>query len=155
MGERVFVVRHAKALSRDEWKGDDCQRPLTEEGKREFEEFVSAISFIFPKSLKIVSSPCSRALETAEILSSCLNAEVSVDERLSPDAEPQDYLSVLEGVKGSVILVGHEPDISLFLNYLTCISPACIAFKKGAIAEIRKKNDKWKLFGFYNPSIFD
>ncbi len=154
MGKRVFLIRHAKALSRDEWKRDDCLRPLTEEGTLEFKRFIEKISFIFPESLKVISSPCKRALETAEILSSRLRTELSVNEKLSPDAEPENYLSIIESEEENVALVGHEPDISLFLNYLTCLSPACIAFKKGAIAELRKKGNKWKLFGFYVPSVF-
>ncbi len=33
----VYVVRHAKAGDREEWKGDDRQRPLTKSGVRQAE----------------------------------------------------------------------------------------------------------------------
>ena len=151
MGKRVFVVRHAKALKREEWKGDDCKRPLTEEGIKEFREFVKWLRPVFPKKVKLISSPCERALKTAEILGELLNVKVKVDERLKPDAEPEDYLQVIKENRGDLILVGHEPDISLFLNAVTCLSPARVAFKKGAVAELRKKGRDWELYSIFNP----
>ncbi len=151
MGKRVFVVRHAKALKREEWKGDDCKRPLTQKGIEEFKEFVSWLKPVFPRRVKIVSSPCERALKTAQILGELLGAKVEVDQRLSPDAEPQDYLEVIKGSKKDLILVGHEPDISLLLNHLTCLSPSKVAFKKGAVAELRREGKEWELYSIFNP----
>jgi phosphohistidine phosphatase len=154
MGKRVFLVRHAKAVKREEWKGDDCERPLTKEGIEEFESFLRAVSFIFPRRVKVISSPCRRALQTAEIISKEVGAPVKVEELLSPDAEPEDYERVLKKYRGNLILVGHEPDLSLFLNYLTCLSPSRISFKKGAIVEVRKENGSFTLFGFFNPKYY-
>ena len=154
MGKRVFLVRHARAVKREEWRGDDCLRPLTEEGKEEFRNFVQKVLFLFPKGVKLISSPCERALKTAEILGELLGREVVVDERLAPDAEPEDYESVVKSYRGSLVLVAHEPDLSLFLNYLTCLSPSSVAFKKGAVAELRKKGGRWKLFNFLIPKSF-
>ncbi|WP_456456088.1 SixA phosphatase family protein [Thermovibrio sp.] len=152
MGKRVFLVRHAKALKREEWKGDDCKRPLTEKGKEEFREFLKWLKPVFPKRAKVVSSPCERALKTAQIISDFLGYDLKVENSLMPDAEPEDYEKVITKHRGNLILVGHEPDLSLFLNYITCISPSRLAFKKGAVAEIRKSKGVWKLFAFYNPS---
>jgi len=153
MGKRVFLVRHAKALKREEWDRDDCLRPLTEEGIREFKQFLDWLSPVLPKKALVVSSPCKRALQTAEILAEKLNAELKVEELLSPDAEPEDYEKTLKKYKSkkNLLLVGHEPDLSLFLNYLTCLSPSKIAFKKGSIAELRGSSSNLKLFAFYNP----
>jgi len=152
MGKRVFLVRHAKALKREEWKGNDCERPLTEKGKEEFREFLNWLKPVFPKRAKIVSSPCERALKTAQMLSDLFGYDLKVENSLMPDAEPEDYERVLAKHRGNLILVGHEPDLSLFLNYITCISPSRLAFKKGAVAELRKSKGVWKLFAFYNPS---
>jgi len=62
-------------------------------------------------------------------------------------------MKVVKKQKGNIALVGHEPDLSLFLNEITCLSPNRIAFKKGAVAEIWQKKDKIFLYGFYNPKI--
>jgi phosphohistidine phosphatase len=150
MGKRVFLVRHGKALKREEWKGDDCLRPLTEDGKREFLEFLRLLKPFLPNEGRVISSPCEIALKTAELLADFLSLPLIIDERLSPDSEPSDYLKVTRR-KGTLYLVGHEPELSLFLNYLTCISPSKLAFKKGAIAEVRKKKNVWELYAFYNP----
>ncbi|WP_457677646.1 SixA phosphatase family protein [Thermovibrio sp.] len=156
MGKRVFIVRHAKALKRQEWKEDDCKRPLTKEGEKEFEEFINWLKPTFPKRVKIISSPCERALKTAEILAKELNAKVKVDERLKPDAEPEDYKGVIKDNRGNLILVSHEPDISLFLNSITCLSPSKVAVKKGSVIEIRKKGRKeeWELYSIFNPKSY-
>ncbi|ADU97281.1 SixA phosphatase family protein [Thermovibrio ammonificans] len=151
MGKRVFLVRHAKAVDRREWDRDDCSRPLTPEGVEEFKSFLNWLLPVFPSSLKVVSSPCDRALETARILAELLNAPLKVDGRLAPDAEPEEYMEVVKAYRGNLALVGHEPDLSLFLNYLTCLSPAKVAFKKGAVAELRKKGGEWKLYALFNP----
>ena len=153
MGKRIFLVRHAKTLKREEWKKDDCLRPLTEEGIKEFKRFLDWLKPVLPEKTLIISSPCERALHTAELISERIDGELKVEELLSPDAEPEDYEKVIKKYKKekNLILVGHEPDLSLFLNYLTCLSPSKFAFKKGAVAELRKNNSNFKLFAFYNP----
>ncbi len=153
MGKRIFLVRHAKALKREEWKKDDCLRPLTEEGIEEFKNFLEWLAPVLPKKALVISSPCERALQTAKLIAERVKGDLIVEELLSPDAEPEDYEKVIKKYKKkeNLILVGHEPDLSLFLNYLTCLSPSKLAFKKGAVAELRKNNSSFKLFAFYNP----
>ncbi|RMA97230.1 SixA phosphatase family protein [Hydrogenothermus marinus] len=150
---KIFLVRHAKAEKRENWEGDDCKRPLTEEGEKEFRKFTNFIVQILPEDIKIISSPCERALKTAKILAEVLYKEVNIEENLSPDAEPEDYLEVVKNYEGNIVLVGHEPDLSLFLNEITCISPNRVAFKKGTVAEIIEKKDKFLLAGFYRPNF--
>ncbi|MEO2068363.1 MAG: histidine phosphatase family protein [Desulfurobacteriaceae bacterium] len=150
---RIFLIRHAKAEKRENWKEDDCKRPLTEKGIKEFREFSKWLAGILPEDLTIISSPCERSLKTAKILAENLGIDVIVDEKLSPDAEPEDYLKVIKKHKGNLALVGHEPDLSLFLNEITCISPNRIAFKKGTVAEIWQKKDKFLFSGFYIPKV--
>ena len=153
MGKRVFLVRHAKALKREEWGKDDCRRPLSEEGVEEFKKFLNWLGSVLPKRALIVSSPCERALHTAKLIAERIEGDLRVEEFLSPDADPENYEKVLRKYKRkrNLILVGHEPDLSLFLNHLTCLSPSRFAFKKGAVVELRKNNGVYKLFGFYNP----
>lgn len=148
---RIFLIRHAKAEKRGNWKGDDCERPLTAEGIEEFEKFSKWLARILPADLTFVSSPCERALNTAKILTQLLKKKVATDKQLSPGAEPTDYLQVIEKHHGNIALIGHEPDLSMFLNEITCISPNRVAFKKGAVAEIQQKKGKFFLSGFYNP----
>ena len=153
MGKRVFLVRHARALKREEWKKDDCLRPLTEEGIEEFKNFLDWLRAVLPKKALIVSSPCERALQTAKLIAEKIKGDLIVEELLFPDAEPEDYLKVLKKYKTrkNLILVGHEPDLSLFLNHLTCLSPSKVSFKKGAVVELRRDNGCYSLFALYNP----
>ncbi|WP_457567765.1 SixA phosphatase family protein [Desulfurobacterium sp.] len=148
----IYLIRHAKAVSRENWKGSDCDRPLKEKGKREFREFVERIKGLFPSKLVIVSSPCSRAVETARILAEVVKAEVRTTKLLLPDAEVDDYVEVLSEFDGNVAIVAHQPDLSIFLNELVCINPSRIRFKKGAVAKVIEKRHRFSLAWFITPS---
>ncbi len=150
---KVFIIRHAKALERSAWSGDDCDRPLTKEGEREFKKVAKTVRKIFPSDVTIISSPCERALKTAKILSKLLKRKVTVDPLLSPDASAKDYLEVLKKVKGNVILVGHEDDISSFLSAAVLIDKDRISVKKGGIVFLKQTGKNFKLQMLISPKL--
>ncbi|SNR71321.1 phosphohistidine phosphatase SixA [Desulfurobacterium atlanticum] len=150
---KIFLIRHGKAVDREEWIGDDCKRPLTEEGEEEFREFAQKIKYLFPDDFIIVSSPCERALKTAQILKEITGQKLKITELLKPDAEVEDYLEVLEKFDGNIAIVAHEPDLSIFMNELLCINPSRIKFKKGGVAKIIEKKGRYFLSFFITPQL--
>ena len=150
---KIFLIRHAKAVDREEWVGDDCKRPLTEDGEKEFREFVQKIKSLFREDFLIVSSPCERALKTAQILKEVTEQKLKTTELLKPDAEVEDYLEVLEKFDGNIAIVAHEPDLSIFMNELLCINPSRIKFKKGGVAKIIEKKGRYFLSFFISPQV--
>jgi phosphohistidine phosphatase SixA len=66
----LWLVRHAVAWEREKWLGRDAERPLTEEGARQFSQFLKTL----PWRLKwykdpwiLVSSDYTRAVQTADL----------------------------------------------------------------------------------------
>jgi phosphohistidine phosphatase SixA len=73
-----YVVRHAKAGSREDWTGDDHLRPLSKKGLDQAERLVSLLE---PFAIKAVfSSPYLRCKQTVEPLGRALR--LKVQERL-------------------------------------------------------------------------
>ncbi|WP_456397157.1 SixA phosphatase family protein [Desulfurobacterium sp.] len=153
--KEIFLIRHAKAVDRENWQDDDCDRPLKEKGRKEFRVFAERIKNLFPGKITIVSSPCARALETAKILSYVIGVDVKTTELLLPDTDVDNYLKVLKKFDGNIAIVAHQPDLSIFLNELVCINPSRINFKKGGIAKVTKKNGRFFLEWFITPSVVE
>ncbi|MBW3615619.1 MAG: histidine phosphatase family protein [Actinobacteria bacterium] len=58
----VLLLRHAVALARDSWSGDDADRPLADRGRRQAEAVVSQLRGMTVR--RALSSPTVRCLET-------------------------------------------------------------------------------------------
>jgi phosphohistidine phosphatase len=70
----------------------------------------------------IVSSPLKRSLQTASLMATetGYEAPISISEGLSPDAKLEDFQQLLKEIRGreSVLLVGHNPNLTYFLGAL-------------------------------------
>lgn len=119
----IYLVRHAKAGWHDPALAD-FDRMLTKSGHRQSEEMSHRLhkKKIMPELL--VSSPASRAIETAEIFADNLGIErrdivqkIEIYEGQGGalaaivQAFPDEY--------GSAMLFGHNPAISAFMRWLT------------------------------------
>lgn len=62
----LLVIRHARAGDRDDWRGDDRQRPLDKRGRRQADALVEELEG-YPIS-RILSSPYDRCVQTVEPL---------------------------------------------------------------------------------------
>lgn len=118
---RLYLVRHAVAFDRDtaEWP-DDSQRPLTPAGIKRFRKAAKGLGNYVPDVDVLLSSPFTRAWQTAEILEE--HARWPRPIRCEPLATDQSS-AVAEFVRNyggaqTVALVGHEPNLSLLAAYL-------------------------------------
>lgn len=84
----VFLVRHAHALSRDRWEGDDEDRELSAKGHRQARGLVPVLEKLEPG--RVLSSPAVRCLDTvrpaADILGLAVEAEADLAEGRGPAA---------------------------------------------------------------------
>ena len=82
--ELVFL-RHGAAADREDWKGDDADRPLTADGADRTKDVVRGLKALKVKPDVILSSPLLRARETAEIAKKGLltGAKVELAEELA------------------------------------------------------------------------
>jgi len=126
---RVYLVRHAKAEK--DHPGGDAARGLTDEGRESFAELVRELEGALPLT-RIVSSPLTRALETARLLADVTGAEVDEDDTLaSGRATGKDVLDLARGVGDGVALVGHNPELQEAIARASgrdeTVRPGCIA----------------------------
>lgn len=112
---QCVLFRHGIAVDREEWKGEEAQRPLTPKGEKRAKEAAEGLVRLTIAPTHIVSSPYIRALETAKILKQiCRNRpELQVRDELLPEADPEKLIQFLAGlpVEACVVCVGHEPHL--------------------------------------------
>lgn len=107
---RVYLVRHAKA-ERDA-PGGDAARRLTPEGRARFFAFAGSVAEKLDVS-RVVTSPFTRARQTAEILAAATGAPVAENPDLAPGRSTgRDILAWARSEGSGVALVGHNPEMA-------------------------------------------
>src|SRR4051812_39483130 len=106
----LIFVRHAEAEDREEWAktcADDGLRPLTKRGKKKMGKAAKGLQKLLRGADLCVSSPLTRALETAEIIGEHAGLEVVVKSELSPGRGAGGLLKWLQKQAGdsTIILV--------------------------------------------------
>jgi len=132
----LYLLRHAHAGDPAKWTGDDAIRPLSERGRRQAERVAKLLASAEDAPDIIITSPRTRAAETAEIVGKQLKIEVVVDRRLVGPLNPDTVAQILAGAGAAVrpCLVGHDPDFSELLGELTGAS--AVQMKKGSLARV-------------------
>lgn len=141
MSLQLLVVRHAIAFERNakRWP-DDTQRPLTAEGITRARQAAAGLRRIAGKPSLVFTSPLVRARDTAAIFAQAAGWPQAVEcDALSPGGSPEAVLEALRRQRPSAAraaIVGHQPDLGLFLA--TCLRGGARAeafeVKKCAIA---------------------
>jgi exopolyphosphatase/guanosine-5'-triphosphate,3'-diphosphate pyrophosphatase len=139
---KIHLVRHARAVPRDEWDGEDLLRPLSERGLEE----AAALAEHFAKQppARIVCAPELRCQQTVEALAVAADLDVEVDERLAADEDVEQLLELFPAGfagadAGPVLLCTHAPLITGALAALELAEPdrgARIACKKGSVWQL-------------------
>lgn len=138
---KLYLLRHAIADVRDPVKyPDDSLRPLTKEGKDKFRRICGGIQRLRLAFDLVVSSPYTRAQQTAEIFCEELKiskAQLVLSENLTPFGDPQalfEEISAQYPNMDNLVCVGHEPYLSELIGALLCGNAAAsITMKKGGL----------------------
>lgn len=139
----LFLIRHAVAAERGPDHPDDTTRPLTAEGIERFRRAVTGLRALGVGIDLVLSSPYTRARETAELLAAGLRPKprVVLVEALAPGHRPAHVAAAVEQHVGAgrgtsrVALVGHEPDLGELAARLLG-AKGRVEFKKGAVCRI-------------------
>jgi len=112
----LYLMRHGIAVMRGVTTIlEDAKRPLTPEGKQKMREIASGLVHLGLEADWIVSSPLTRAVETAEIVGEALSSKPPLDlcEALRPGGGPEDLITFLakRSNRRHALVVGHEPDL--------------------------------------------
>lgn len=130
----LFLIRHAIAVPAEEGR-PDAERPLTDEGRKRFARQVRGLERIGIRLDRVLHSPWTRAVETAELLHRILDGESAVEPGLAREPDAELAARLARGQR--VAAVGHEPWMSELLALLLTGSKAHaerFAFKKGQVA---------------------
>jgi phosphohistidine phosphatase SixA len=152
MNRNLIIVRHAIAKSREEFAKtglNDKKRPLTSFGSKK----MMLISEWLSEQLKAQSivldylceSPLVRSKQTVEILSKKISFIKRTElKSLDPETSLEVLAQALDSmVWSNLLIVGHEPHLSLFLSFILGVSieenHSPFKFKKGGIAIVKVK----------------
>jgi len=119
---RLVLVRHGIAQERERPDLDDDYRALTDRGARRVIEAAHGLARLKVKPRLILTSPLIRSRQTAELIAQVLGRRdrVAVVEWLKPQVEPRDLAGALNAQEVETLLaVGHNPNLSLCLRFLT------------------------------------
>ena len=133
----LYILRHGLADSREEWTGPDAERPLTDKGRSRSRAAARGLARLGVAPDIILTSAYLRAAETAQLTATELHAPVEEVQALEPGKLRQGYRALLQRYDedASVMLVGHEPDLSALISMLIAgTAPARVELKKGACA---------------------
>jgi phosphohistidine phosphatase len=129
---KLFLLRHADANTE---AANDDDRALSEKGKKQAQRVARFCERNDLKPALILASPLKRAQQTASALSDTLHIELETAPWLACGATPEGTLQQLAGRKlPSVVLVAHEPDMSLLVAHLLGVgSGATIHVRKASL----------------------
>lgn len=134
---KLYFLRHGLA-DRDQWHGNDFERPLTEKGKARMAREADTLAALGLALDRVVTSPLARAYQTAEIVATRLEMgdRLVEDERLAPGFGPDELAGILSAhpQAEAIMLVGHEPDFSETISAL--IGGGAVVCKKGSLARV-------------------
>ena len=95
-----YLVRHAKAGSRERWTAPDRHRPLSAPGRIQADALARLLG---PLTRSVRSSPYLRCVETVAPLAEALGLRVEEEDRLAEGADPAWALELLASTPGAVL----------------------------------------------------
>lgn len=135
---KLLLVRHADAGDREEFgkSGEpDHLRPLSQKGREQTRSAVAGLTKLVPSADLIVTSPYTRAAQTAAIVRDAYGKIAQEESNtLEPEVAPADFEAWLKehGDHEVVIAVGHEPHLGALATWLmTGSEESRVEMKKG------------------------
>jgi phosphohistidine phosphatase len=125
----IWLLRHGDA----EDGSPDSERPLTEKGREQARAAGGALTALGVELDACLTSPKVRAADTARLACEPLGAEPELEPKLA--GGPFDAEALAAGLGDEVLLVGHDPDLSMAVHALT---GAQVRMKKGGLAGVEK-----------------
>jgi phosphohistidine phosphatase len=137
---KLYIMRHGPAEDRSS-TGRDEDRTLTPSGRERVRDVARTLVALDEAPLHVVSSPLVRALQTAEIVAAAtkLANPVAVSRELAPGGQGIELAKDLLGTeRRRVMLVGHEPDLSLLAGLLVG-EPIPVPLEKAMVLGLSSK----------------
>jgi phosphohistidine phosphatase len=133
---KLYFLRHGIADWPDWDPARDHERPLTKDGVKKMKEQAKALADLNVQIDAVLSSPYTRAYQTADIVAGKLGLEVKTEPRLAPgfNLDKLKEIAASFNADQALLLVGHEPTFSLVIAEL--VGGGRVQMKKGALARV-------------------
>lgn len=139
----IYLMRHANAGEQKLNPAKEAKRPLDKLGIEQSHDVGRALAAINVMVDAIISSPLRRATQTAAVVANEIGHEEKVltDPALRPGAPYEEFQELLRrhSRKDAIMVVGHNPTMTEFLNKLINGGGQGVEFKKGAVAKVEKE----------------
>lgn len=155
----VYFLRHASANQHKILPKKDDKRPIDQVGEQQCHDVGRALVALGVKVDAVISSPLTRAVQTAELAVRELGYKdrIVISDAMRPEASYDQFhdLLVHYANKDAIMVVGHNPSITEFLLHLmTGNEPSdCVDFKKGAVAKVDVQGEKGVLKWLFTPKM--
>jgi phosphohistidine phosphatase len=156
----IYFLRHASAGDKKApTPQEDEKRPLDQKGIEQSKQMGKFLAALEVEPEAFISSPLTRAVQTAELVAEQLKTQPSVtlDDALRPDASYEQFEDLLQHYarRKAIIVTGHNPNQSEFLSYLVTggTTKSAAELKKGSVAKVDYENGKATLQWCITPKV--
>ncbi|MDD2734314.1 MAG: phosphohistidine phosphatase SixA [Desulfuromonadaceae bacterium] len=136
----VYVMRHAEAVEGSDVLADKW-RYLTEKGRVTAQKMSTTVARYGPKTRLTITSPLTRAVQTAEIAAekACRKNAVIASPLLLPGADINELVAYITACKHAkrLMLVGHEPQLGSLVAALLGYSDSRVSLKKSSCVALK------------------
>ena len=152
-----LLFRHGIAYDREDWRGNEHNRPLTDKGLVRTRQSSKGLLTLGCIPTLILSSPLTRAQQTAKIARSLIPATppLRICQELNPEVPPRALIALLNTLSSDavVLCVGHEPHLSatagILLTGKLCKglslkkAGACLLHLEGSVRPAKGRLEWW------------
>jgi phosphohistidine phosphatase len=161
----LYVMRHASAGNRRSNPVMELRRPLDKQGKRDCLLLGNTLTSMNVSFDLIVSSPLKRSLQTASLVGTETGYEqkILLSDALAPAATYAQFEKLLVECSHyeSLLVVGHNPNLTQFLGLLmqpaletkATRPPALVRLRKGSIARLNLERGAATLQWMLDPRV--
>jgi phosphohistidine phosphatase len=140
---KLYVMRHGTAEEHSA-TGNDATRALTPQGRDRVRDVARALAGEGEAPKLVIASPLIRALQTGEIVHAHAKVEapLEVNAVMAPRGDALSFVrEAAKSGKKRVMVVGHEPDVSILVASLLG-SPLEVGFSKSMVVGLRVPSDE-------------
>ena len=155
----IYFLRHASADDPKLSPARDAERELDKLGIEQSHNVGRALAVMKVTVDEILSSPLTRAQQTAKIVAEEIGHEdkIVIEPALEPGGSYEQFQSMLSryGSKAAIMIVGHNPSMTEFLNKLLMgdDAPDAVEVKKATIAKVQTNGNRAMLKWCLPPKV--
>lgn len=150
----LYLIRHGEAKTESE----DPERGLTEKGGRHALRMGEFLAFMGTHLDEVIHSPKKRAFETARAIVESIHPVNGIreGEGLTPNDDPLNWVTEINGMTGDTAIVGHLPFLDRLLGLLVLgdANKTIVDFKPAGAVCLRSAGDgTWLVVWVLNPEV--